>query len=291
MKKLFAIVGLIGLTSAMPKFAHSAVSFSIFISNAPPPPRVAFVHEPRFVLVPAHEVYYCDAGYSDYDMFRYGSYYYLYDDGYWYRGPSYHGPFVAIRIEYVPSSIFYVSDYGYHWQQAPRWGSRSYARWDDGDRRFRDWRYSDRSYGERRYRDSDRRYAGSVERRDDGRRYVSREAIRSGVSDRWRSRSDVRTGVRDGSRREGSIRQYGDPWRSRSEARSGIRGDTWRSEERSGDRDRRFSDRRESRSHGGGEVRGRASRDRDGDDDNDRGRGNGKGKGNGKGHGRGHNKG
>lgn len=264
MKKLFAIIGLIGMTSAMPKFAHSEVAFSIFISNAPPPPRVAFVHQPRFVLVPAEQVYYCDEGYSDYDMFRYGSYYYMYDDGYWYRANSYQGPFVAIRIEYVPRQIFYVSDYGYSWRQSPRWGSRSYSNWDSGDRRFRDWRYSDRN-SERRYRDSDRSVERrAIERRDDGRQYVNRD---------WRS-------------------VVSEPWRSRTEVRSGVRSDRVVAQER-GDRDR--GERREVRSHegggGSGEWRARSSRGDDDDDDRGKGHGKGKGKGNGKGNGKGQGRG
>ena len=255
-KKLFAIIGLIGLTSTMPEFAHSEVAFSIFISNAPPPPRVAFVHQPRFVLVPAEQVYYCDDGYSDYDMFRYGSYFYMYDDGYWYRANSYRGPFVAIRIEYVPSQIFYVSDYGYRWRQSPRWGSRSYSNWDSGDRRFRDWRYNDRS--------SDR-YAqrSSISRRDDGRQYVNRDEV---------------------------VRRASEPWRSRTEARSGVRSIPDRVVERDrGDGDQ--GERREVRSQdgGGGDGEWRARSSGGDDNDNDRGKGHGKGKakGNGKGHGRG----
>ena len=273
-KLLFAIIGLIGLTSAMPKSAQSEVAFSIFISNAPPPPRVAFVHQPRFVLVPEEDVYYCGDEYSDYDMFQYGSYYYMYDDGYWYRAPSYSGPFVAIRIEYVPRQIFYVSDYGYQWRQTPRWGSRSYASWNEGDRRFRDWRVSDRSWSGTRYRNSTRDYVGSIERRDDGRRYASRDYAGSRMSEPWRSRAEVRSGVREG-RYEAPSSRLSEPWRNRSEVRSGVRSD------RGGEvrtRDDGANDR---------EWRGNRS---DGNDDEDRGRGHGKGKGNGKGHGRGHNK-
>ena len=268
MKKLFAIIGLIGLTASAPQLAHSDVAFSIFISNAPPPPRVAFVHEPRFVLVPAEQVYYCDDGYSDYDLFQYGSYYYMFDDGYWYRANSYSGPFVAIRLEYVPRQIFYVSDYGYRWRQAPQWGSRSYSRWDSGDRRFRDWRVSDRQYGSRQYssRYSSGPYSGS--------RYADRQA--------FERRDDGRQYVRSGRTRE----VLSAPWRNRQEVRSGVRSD------QVVDRDRSWSDndRRESRSTDGDrQWRGRSSGDGD-DNDNDRGRGHGKGKGkgNGKGHGRGH---
>jgi hypothetical protein len=250
-KKILAIIGLMGLTSATPQFAHSAVNFSIFISNAPPPPRVVFVHQPRFVLVPEEDVYYCEDDYSDYDVFRYGSFFYLYDDGYWYRANTYRGPFVAIRIDYVPRQIFYVSDYGYRWRQAPQWGSRSYSRWDSGDRRFRDWRSSNRRYSDRRATD---------------RRYASRDGNTSSrLSDPWRSRSDQRrSGVRESDR---SDRRSADrSWNDQRESRSSETNREWR----------------------GG--RGSRNQDRDNDGDRGRGKGKGNGKGNSKGHGRGHEK-
>jgi hypothetical protein len=157
-KKLFAIIGLIGLMSATPQYARSEVGFSIFISNAPPPPRVVFVHEPRFVLIPEERVYVCDDDYSDYDVFRYGAYYYLYDDGYWYRARYYSGPFIAIRAEYVPSAFFSLGTYGYHWRERPWRPSRFYTTSWNAPYRYRSYSrdYSDRRYdygGTTRYRD------------------------------------------------------------------------------------------------------------------------------------------
>ena len=185
MKKWIAVVGLIGLVSAMPNPAQSAVGFSIFISNAPPPPRVVFYHQPRFVLIPEEDVYACeDSYYSDYDVFRYGDYFYLYDDGYWYRSPSYRGPFLAIRVDYVPRRIFSVGSYGYQCRERPRYVTypTTYRRYETPYRTYErpDWRYRSSTYlrdmRQRRYvqpapeqRDWSDRSSGNVER-DRGRR-------------------------------------------------------------------------------------------------------------------------
>ena len=101
--------------------ARSNVGFSIFISNAPPPPRVVYREPPRFAYIPEQRVYVVDDDDCDYDYFRYGTFFYIYENGYWYRSRSYRGPFAAIRADYVPRPIFYVSDNRYHWRQHPRW--------------------------------------------------------------------------------------------------------------------------------------------------------------------------
>ena len=38
-------------------------------------------------------------------MFRYGSNYYVYDNGYWYRANRWNGPFVAITFNAVPGDF------------------------------------------------------------------------------------------------------------------------------------------------------------------------------------------
>jgi hypothetical protein len=116
---VLAALGLLGLTCAAPAFAHSNVGLSIFISNAPPPPVVVYREEPRFAFVPEQRVYVVDDQDCDYGYFRYGTFFYIYDNGYWYRSHSYRGPFVAIRADYVPRPIFYVNDDEYHWRQHP----------------------------------------------------------------------------------------------------------------------------------------------------------------------------
>ncbi len=123
MKKIIlAVLGLLTLAFAVPAFARSNVGFSIFISNAPPPPVVVYREQPRFTFIPEERVYVVDDDDCDYDYFRYGTFFYIYENGYWYRSSSYRGPFAAIRADYVPRPIFYVSDsQKYHWRHHPRW--------------------------------------------------------------------------------------------------------------------------------------------------------------------------
>ena len=141
-KSVLAVFGLIYLAIAMPAFARSHVGVSIYISNAPPPPVVVYRDEPRFAFIPERRVYVVDDDDCDYDYFRYGSFFYIYDDGYWYRSRRYRGPFAAIRANYVPRPIFYVSDDEYRWRQHPRWMPPGQAKkaW----REDRDWKHGHR---------------------------------------------------------------------------------------------------------------------------------------------------
>ena len=73
-----------------------------------PAPVVVFEREPDVVLVPSSRVYY--VGGLDYDLFRYGQYWYINDGGYWYRARNYRGPFGQIRFETVPRQIVVVPE-------------------------------------------------------------------------------------------------------------------------------------------------------------------------------------
>ena len=57
-----------------------------------------------------------DPGVGDNDCFRYGGYYWVFRDGYWYRAASWRGPFLVIHPRYVPA-LFYR-------EPAPRWKHR-----------------------------------------------------------------------------------------------------------------------------------------------------------------------
>ena len=71
-----------------------------------PAPVVVFDREPDVVLVPRSRVYYVD--HDGYDLYRYGRYWYINDDGYWFRASSYRGPFLSITVGRVPRSIVVV---------------------------------------------------------------------------------------------------------------------------------------------------------------------------------------
>ena len=95
------------------------------------------------MFVPESRVYVVrNAGY---DMFRYGRFWYVTEDGYWYRARSARGPFRVVDARRVPQPIYYVP--AHHWKHR-NWG-RHHDRdrdgdWDrDRDRRGRDRRRSD----------------------------------------------------------------------------------------------------------------------------------------------------
>ena len=92
---------------------------------APPPPTIVYEREPEVVVVPNTSVYWVE-GASDYDMYRYGGYWYVVRDGYWYRGSSYRGPFVAIPYDRVPRPIYVVPP-EYHRHPFRRVGAPAHA--------------------------------------------------------------------------------------------------------------------------------------------------------------------
>ncbi len=86
--------------------AGTSVGWSVTIGNAPPPPVVVFRQEPRVVVVPGSTVYVLhEDDDCDYDVFRYGVYWYIFNDGYWYRARTHRGPFAAVSARYVPAAI------------------------------------------------------------------------------------------------------------------------------------------------------------------------------------------
>jgi hypothetical protein len=100
------------------------LGFRVDVTDAPAPPRLYFRGQPDAMYVPETGVYVVED--TDIDMFRYGDYWYVADNGYWYRGTSYRGPFVVISARSVPASIYDTPDR--HWKQPPMR--------DDNDRRW-----------------------------------------------------------------------------------------------------------------------------------------------------------
>jgi len=120
MKRLPLFVLLLAVAAAFaaqPAAASSSVSVGVRIGNAPPPPVVVWRRAPVLVVVPGTDVYsYRDD--LDYDYFRYGNSYYIWNDGYWYRAPGWRGPFVVVRQEYVPRVFYGIHDRGYRWRHS-----------------------------------------------------------------------------------------------------------------------------------------------------------------------------
>lgn len=83
------------------------IDVRINISNAPPAPHMVFRVRPHERFYPGEGVYLVDdPGVGDYDCFRYGGYYWVFRDGYWYRAPSWRGRFMVVHPRYVPA-VFY----------------------------------------------------------------------------------------------------------------------------------------------------------------------------------------
>lgn len=88
------IIALLAL-SILPR-AHAAnVDIDIHLGY-PPPPAIIFEREPELIVVPKTRVYYLPS-LVDYDLYRYGDWWYVNKGGYWYRANSWQGPFITIR--------------------------------------------------------------------------------------------------------------------------------------------------------------------------------------------------
>jgi len=93
---------------------------------------VVVVDEPDLMLVEGSRVYVVVNAESGYDMFRYGSSWYVCHDGYWYRSRTYRGPYAVIDVRSVPRAV--VSVPARHWKHHPHGGppglAKKQKRWD-----------------------------------------------------------------------------------------------------------------------------------------------------------------
>ncbi len=95
------------------------LGFSIGIESAPPPPRIVFVEEPRYVAVEESAVEVVEAPNPDCDMFQFQGSFYLYSSGFWYRSSRYNGPFQVVEVRRVPQAVLMVPES--HWHHRPHW--------------------------------------------------------------------------------------------------------------------------------------------------------------------------
>jgi hypothetical protein len=88
-----------------------AVDVQINIGNAPPPPTFVFHARPREVFDRTSRVYVVDdPGAGDNDCFRYGGFYWVFRDGYWYRSASWRGRFMVVAPRSVPVVLYRVPE-------------------------------------------------------------------------------------------------------------------------------------------------------------------------------------
>lgn len=108
---LLLSVLLMGATAllALP-ISASGGTVTMRMSGAPAPPAVVFSATPRWVAIPGTRVERVrESERPSYDLFRYGSRYYVYNDGYWYRSDRLNRGFVAIEERSVPLVFANVS--------------------------------------------------------------------------------------------------------------------------------------------------------------------------------------
>jgi hypothetical protein len=114
-----------------PAEAGTSLSVNLRIGDPYPRGELVFRDEPDIVMVPDTRVYYVRN--SDYDVFRYGRYWYLCDEGVWFRARTHRGPFKHISFTTVPRAVVYVPEKHWrHWRGHP---GRGYARGHYQERR------------------------------------------------------------------------------------------------------------------------------------------------------------
>ncbi len=127
----------VALSLATAGLAQAGVSADINLhAGGRPAPVVLFDREPDVMLVPNTRVYAVSG--LDYDLFRYGQYWYINDGGYWYRARNYRGPFGAIRFEGVPRQIVVVPGRYHHHPMHPFGGPPGQMKKRGNDRDDRD---------------------------------------------------------------------------------------------------------------------------------------------------------
>ncbi|HXF59338.1 MAG TPA: hypothetical protein VN539_05910 [Candidatus Saccharimonadales bacterium] len=109
------LVMALSLTLSIGKASAADVSINLRIGDPYRGPRLVFHDEPDVVVVPGTRVYYVRD--YDYDIYRYGSYWYYTYDGGWYRARRYNGPFTYVGYNSVPRAVTYVPvRYRRHWR-------------------------------------------------------------------------------------------------------------------------------------------------------------------------------
>lgn len=149
------------------------VGFSIRIGDRYRGNSLYFRSEPQTYMIPETRVYYVRN--RDLDMYRYGSYWYYIEDGYWYRATSWRGPFYRVRMYSVPRPIMTIPvRYRRHWRQNNMaegyYRNGRYWNWNDHERdrygRSRDYDRNNDNDRDYNWRDRDRDRDGDVDQND-----------------------------------------------------------------------------------------------------------------------------
>ena len=114
---------------------NSYLGFSIGVTNAPRPPRVVVRERESYGSSYGGVFVVSDPG-ADCDMFQYGSTYYMYYGGFWYRSYTSEGSFVAIDVRRVPEPVLRVPPE--RWRHHPHGGPPGQMKKDRDRHRDRD---------------------------------------------------------------------------------------------------------------------------------------------------------
>ena len=105
MNRVFVGFGLAGCFFATAFVGPARAGVDVHLNiGVPAPPAVVFEREPEVVIVPRTRVYYVPQA-AEYDMYRLGPYWYINQEGYWYRARNFRGPFTVIQYGRVPRAI------------------------------------------------------------------------------------------------------------------------------------------------------------------------------------------
>ena len=101
--------------------SRAALNLNLNGEGAAPPSTLQIPDdEPHTALVPNSTVRVVEDRRVAYDCFRYGVYWYIQDDGRWYRARTHRGPFRSIDVRYVPRAVMSVpAKYWHHPQRQP----------------------------------------------------------------------------------------------------------------------------------------------------------------------------
>jgi hypothetical protein len=117
--------------------ARTDVSINLRLGDPYRGPQMVFQSEPDVVVVPGTRVYYVRD--YDYDIYRYGSYWYYNYDGGWYRSSRYNGHFTYVGPRAVPRSVAYVPvRYRRHWGGGTYRREAARDNWHDNGRGHED---------------------------------------------------------------------------------------------------------------------------------------------------------
>src|SRR5262249_60480370 len=101
-----AVAGAFSGTLATTARASVMLNVGVRVGDPPPPPAYVFDTEPEVILVPATRVYYVPE--QEFDLYRYGRFWYINRDGWWYGSAGYRGPFDYIGYDRVPASVINI---------------------------------------------------------------------------------------------------------------------------------------------------------------------------------------